>query len=383
LNDRREDVGSFSGDLRDPVRPVKRLDWADVAKGTCIVLVVLWHVIMKDYLQIDWRVSSPFPGAWGSVGELLLPLRMPLFFAISGFFAVKAVGRPWRVIGRTKVAMFLYLYVLWLCVHTALLAVVPDFGTERARGVLQFVEQLTITPSNLWYLQALALYFVVAKLSRPVPPLVMLAAAFLLSATAAAGLVATPGDRGGLYQNLVFFLIGLYGKSLIERVADAASWLRFAAVAVPYLGILVLVEHFGVKTVFGLWPAISVVAIFLGVTLASLATRWTALTRGLTSIGRRTLPIYVMHMPILALLHLALVKPISHAGSTVQLALTAIEPAVLTAAVVWICLLLHRILPSTWVFELPAPARRVPEQPVPNVANEMMATQPIMKSGHE
>lgn len=208
------DAGSFSGDLLAPDRQENRLQWAEVAKGACIVLVVLWHVIMKHYPQIDWRVPVPLPGLWGAVSEQLLPLRMPLFFAISGFFAAAAVRRPWRVIRRSKVAKFLYLYVLWLCIHTGLRALVPDFGTERAGDLRQFLEQLTITPSNLWYLQALAIYFV----------------AFVLSATAAAELVATPGNRGGVYQNLVFFLAGLYGKPLVERVATAASWRRFFAV---------------------------------------------------------------------------------------------------------------------------------------------------------
>lgn len=360
LDDRRTDAGSFSGDLLERARPANnRLDWADVAKGACIVLVVLWHVIMKDYLQIDWRVGTPFPGAWGTVGEQLLPLRMPLFFAISGFFAANAVGRPWRVLGRSKVAKFLYLYGLWLCIHTALLSLAPDFNTEKAHGVLHFLEQLTITPSNLWYLQALAIYFVIAKLSRPVPPLVVLAAAFLLSATAAAELVATPGDRGGLYQNLVFFLAGLYGKQLIQRVAEAASWLRFAAVAVPYMGLLAVIHRFDAKTWFGLWPAVSFVAIFLGVTLASLAARWAPLTRAVTNIGRQTLPIYVIHMPVLALLHLLFVDVFSSPGGSVQLALSAIEPAVMTAAVVAICLLLYRFLPKPWLFDLPA--KRTPK----------------------
>lgn len=330
-----------------------RLAWADVAKGACIVLVVLWHVIMKDYLQVDWRVSAPLPGAWGTVSEQLLPLRMPLFFAISGFFAANAIGRPWRVLGRSKVAKFLYLYVLWLCVHTVLLSLVPDFGTERAGSVPQFVAQLTITPSNLWYLQALALYFVVAKVSRGVPPWVMLAAAFALSATAAAELVPTPGDRGGVYQNLVFFLAGLYGKQIIERVAAAATWLRFFAVAVPYMGVLALVHHVGARTWFGLWPAISLVAVFLGVTLASLATHWTALTNGVAAIGRQTLPIYVMHMPILALLHAAIVNPLSGAGPAVQWTAAALEPAAMTAVVVAVCLALHRVLPDPWLFDLP------------------------------
>lgn len=347
------DAGSFTGDLLAPARQGTRLAWADVAKGACIVLVVLWHVIMKHYLQIDWHLSSPLPGAWGAASELLLPLRMPLFFAISGFFGAAAVGRPWRVLGRTRVAKFLYLYALWLCVHTVLLAFVPDFGTERAGSVAQFLAQLTITPSNLWYLQALALYFVVAKLARRVPPLVMLAAAFLVSATAAAELVPTPGDRGGLYQNLVFFLAGVYGRQIIEQVAATASWVRFVAVGVPYLAVLVVVEHVGARTWFGLWPALSFVAVYLGVVLASLVTRWSRLTDALTAIGRRTLPIYVMHMPLLALLHLALVTPLSNAGAAVQLAVAAVEPAVLTAALVAICLVLYRFLPSRGLFELP------------------------------
>jgi uncharacterized membrane protein YcfT len=363
LDDRRVDAGSFTGDLREPLPRKRRLDWADVAKGACIVLVVLWHVIMKDYLQVDWRISSPLPGAWGTVSEQLLPLRMPLFFAISGFFAATAIGRPWRVLGRSKVAKFLYLYVVWLCVHTALLSLVPDFGTERASGVAQFLAQFTITPSNLWYLQALALYFVVAKLCGRVPPPVMLAAAFALSATAAAELVPTPGDRGGVYQNLVFFLAGLYGKPVVERVAASATWPRFFAVAVPHMGILAVVHHVGAKTWFGLWPAVSLVAVFLGVTLASLATRWTALTTAVTNIGRQTLPVYVMHMPILALLHAATVNAISGAGAGVQWAAALCEPAVMTAVVVMICLALHRVLPDPWLFDLPARRTPAPDPP--------------------
>src|SRR5690349_20157208 len=79
----------------------QRTQWADVAKGVCILLVVLWHVIMKHYLEIDWRLRLPSPGAWGTFGEQLLPLRMPVFFTISDMFAVAAVNRPWRVIGRS------------------------------------------------------------------------------------------------------------------------------------------------------------------------------------------------------------------------------------------------------------------------------------------
>jgi uncharacterized membrane protein YcfT len=369
-----ETTGRFVGDLRDPA-PVERLLWPDVAKGACIVLVVLWHVIMKQYLQIDWRISTPLPGAWGAAGELLLPLRMPLFFAISGFFAARAVKRPWRTVARSRVAKFFYLYVLWLSVHTLVLSFFPGFATDHAGSVVEFVAQLTITPTNLWYLFALAVYFVIAKLSRRLPFWIMLAAAFALSATASAGFLAVPGDRGGLYQNLLFFLVGIYGTTLVKRIAVEASWLRLALVGVPYLGVLVAVEHFGLKTAFGLWPVLSLVAIVLGVTAAALVARWERPAKAIASIGRRTLPIYVIHLPVVAVLDAVLHDPLSSLGPAAQLAVAVLDPIVLVAAIVALCLLLQRILPSAWVFDLPP--RRTAEPPASDDFNASAQTMPL------
>jgi uncharacterized membrane protein YcfT len=333
---------------------------------------------MKQYLQIDWRISTPLPGAWGAAGELLLPLRMPLFFAISGFFAARAVNRPWRTVARSRVAKFFYLYVLWLSVHTLVLSFFPGFATEHAGSVLEFVAQLTITPTNLWYLFALAVYFVIAKLSRRLPFWIMLAAAFALSATASAGLVAVPGDRGGLYQNLLFFLAGIYGTSLVKRIAVEAGWLRLALAGVPYLGVLAVVDHFGLETAFGLWPVLSLIAVVLGVTAASLVTRWERPAKAIASIGRRTLPIYVIHLPLVAVLDAVLHDPLSSLGPAAQLVVAVLDPVVLVAAIVALCLLLQRILPSAWVFDLPA--RRTgepPRAPAPEDLDASAQTMPL------
>jgi hypothetical protein len=137
----------------------QHVQWADAAKGVCIILVVAWHV------------GLPVPGLWGTLGEQFLPLRMPLFFAISGLFAANAVHRPWRAVARGRIAGFLYLYALWLLIHTVVLASTPDFPTDRATSALGLVAQLTITPSNLWYLYALALYCTLAKATRRLPTL--------------------------------------------------------------------------------------------------------------------------------------------------------------------------------------------------------------------
>jgi uncharacterized membrane protein YcfT len=331
--------------------------WADVAKGACILLVVLWHVVMKHYLVIDWRLSLPIPGAWGALSEQLLPLRMPLFFTISGVFAVNAVNRPWRVVGRSKVAKFLYLYAVWLLIHTAILALVPDFDTAHANNALDLLEQLTITPSNLWYLYALALYFVIAKAVRRLPMALVLSVALALSIVAAAGLLEIPGNRGGVYQNLVFFLAGLYFRPFVERLAAAASWSRVAMIAVPYAGVLLAMAVTGSKTWPGVWPVACVVATILGVTVAARIGRWASLGSALATLGRNTLPIYIIHMPVLALLHLGLAPLLSvDMNGNIRLALAVVWPIVISALVVGLCLMLYRGLlkaRATWLFDLP------------------------------
>ena len=345
-----------------------RVEWADAAKGVCIILVVAWHVIVKHYLLVDWHIGLPVPGVWGTLGEQLLPLRMPLFFTISGVFATNALVRPWRVVARGRIAKFCYLYTVWLLVHTAVLAFVPDFPTERAASPLRLLEQLTITPSNLWYLYGLAIYFALAKALRRLPPAALLVPAAVLSAVAAAGLVPTPGDRGSFYQNLVFFLAGLYFRPRIERLAATATarrlWLTFGA----YVAALAVMAAVSAQEWFGVWLVVSAVAVVFGVTAAArLVWAWPRLGDRLARLGRITLPIYVIHMPVLALLHLFLVGPLSGLSGAGQLLAAPVYPAVLTAVVITVSLAIHRgltLVGARWLFDLPRLARRRAPQPL-------------------
>ncbi|MER7891641.1 acyltransferase [Micromonospora sp. NPDC094482] len=341
----------------------QRAQWADAAKGLCIILVVGWHVVVKHYLQIDWHLGVPVPGLWGALGEQFLPLRMPLFFVISGLFAANAVQRPWRVVARNRIAKFLYLYAAWLLIHTAILAAAPNFPTDRATSPLGLLEQLTITPSNLWYLYALALYFTVAKAVRRVPRPLVLAPAAALSAVAAAGLLATPGNRAGFYQNLVFFLAGLYLRPQIERWAATATRRRLLLTTAAYTLALAATAATGAQQSLGVWPLVSVVAVAFGITAAARLARWPALSRPLATLGRNTLPVYVIHMPVLALLHGLLLGPLSGLDRTGQLLVAVGYPAVLTGLVLGLSLAIHRGLtavPAPWLFDLPGVRRSNP-----------------------
>ncbi|MET8281591.1 acyltransferase family protein [Micromonospora sp. NPDC005174] len=338
----------------------QRVQWADAAKGVCILLVVAWHVVLKDYLRIDWHVGVPVPGLWGTLGEQFLPLRMPLFFTISGLFAANAVHRPWRTVARSRIAGFLYLYALWLLVHTAVLALTPDFPTDRATSALGLLAQLTITPSNLWYLYALALYFTLAKATRRLPKLLVGVPAAALSAVAAAGLLATAGNRAGLYQNLIFFLAGLYLRPHIQRWAATATGRRLALTGGSYAVALAAMAAAGAQRWFGVWPAVSVVAVAFGVTAAARLVRWPALGDRLAALGRTTLPVYVIDMPLVALLHRLLAARVSGLGAGAQGLVVLGYPIALTALVTGLSLAVHRLLLAAharWLFALPGPRR--------------------------
>ncbi|MBE1491434.1 acyltransferase family protein [Plantactinospora soyae] len=343
-----------------PPTPSPRARWADVAKGACIVLVVLWHVIVKHYLRIEWHLGVPLPGVWGALGEQLLPLRMPLFFAISGLFAANAVDRPWRSVVRSRIARFLYLYAGWLLIHTVLLAAAPGFPTDRATSAPGLLAELTVTPSNLWYLYALALYFAVAKAARRIPRPMLLAAAAILSAAAAAGLLAIPGNRGGVYQNLVFFLGGLYLRPYLLRWVETATRRRLLLTALGYAAALVGMAGAGAQGWPGVWLLVSVAAVAFGLTAAARVARCRRTGDALAALGRRTLPVYVLHLPLLALADRMLLGPLSGLGRAGQLGLTLGYPVLLTAALLGLSLALHQgllALRAGWLFELPAPGR--------------------------
>ncbi|BEL05837.1 hypothetical protein Q0Z83_040280 [Actinoplanes sichuanensis] len=372
-----------------------RRQWIDVAKGVCILLVVLWHVIMKHYLQVGWRLPVPLPGVWGTFGEQLLPLRMPVFFTISGMLAAGAVTRSWAQTRRSRITKFLYLYALWFAVHTAVLWNLPGFDTLAARSVADIAEQLTVTPTNLWYLMALAVYFTIARSTRALPAVVVLMPAFVLSAVAASGMLAAPGNRGQLYQNLLFFLAGVRLKPWIDRWAQTATLRTFGVCVAAYLVTVAVMRVAGAQRWPGVWPLISGLAVAAGVAGATQLVRLRRLSNALAGLGRNTLPIYVIHMPLLAIIDAVLRDVFSGAGPAAQLVLAAVLPVALTALLVLVCVRLHRWAPAVggaWLFTLPQ--RRVPvavheqptvELPVLRPGQDTLPTMqlPILRSAHD
>ncbi|MBM9466869.1 acyltransferase family protein [Nakamurella leprariae] len=334
-----------------------RAAWADAAKGICILLVVLWHLIQKDLLQQDWQHVAEWPGTvWDTITQALVPLRMPLFFLISGLFAARAVSRSWPVLLRDRSAKFFWIFALWVVIQVPVFWAMPDFDTSHVENARQLVRQLVLQPPNVWYLYALAVYFVVARAARRLPIAVQLGGALALTVVAAVGLLPTSGSTTDVVQYLFWFLAGLHGRRIVEAVVARADTVR----GVGTTALFAALATGSVLAPDGWWhaldPLVSAAAVLFGLTVSALIAPVGVLGRGLAGLGRHTLPIYVMHLPLIGVLHLATAG--LHLPASPVAAL--LYPVVGVALVCAVCLVLERgllALHARWLFELPAPIR--------------------------
>lgn len=336
----------------------ERLAWADLAKGACIVLVVLWHVVTKTCANIDWTGHREIVGGWAHAVAFATPIRMPLFFLVSGILAASAIGRSWRTLARTKIGTFASLYLIWVLIQTAVFALTPGFETARATSWGALVMELTISPTNLWYLMALAIYFALAKLTTHVPTTLVLLLAAALSVTAAGGWLPSDGNRWQVLQNAVFFLAGLRLRDPIRGWAERQSPLSVVGWACAYLAVWVAAAAAGQVGLPGVGLLLSTLGLLAGVSSCAVLSRSPRAVVGrLSRLGRRTLPIYVIHLPVLALLTDAATGafvPFVPSGSVAA----ALAPPLLTAVVIAVSLRIERGLVAIHLGRLFTPLAR-------------------------
>lgn len=159
-----------------------RVDWVDYAKGICIIMVVMMHSVLGVEAAAGQTSFMHY------VVEFARPFRMPDFFLISGLFLAVVIDRGWRTYLDRKVVHFAYFYVLWVTIQFAFKA--PSFSAEMGWiGVAKLYALSFIDPfGTLWFIYLLPIFFIVTKLTRRLPPLLIWAvAAFLESLHVATG----------------------------------------------------------------------------------------------------------------------------------------------------------------------------------------------------
>lgn len=277
----------------------ERIAWLDAARGISILLVVFYHAV----LFLDKYDLASY--AYEQINDIFRPIRMPMFFAISGVLAASAIRRDWATFIHGKLLFFVYIYGLWSLVRLAYFGFVqtnihqPDEGSDP----LQLLTVWYDPNSGLWFIWALALYFLAARLLDRFNHAVVVAIAVALSAATFGGLLEIDHF---VYQNVLwyapFFLGGVwYGGPVVAALTARPVAIGIAAAAVFAALYVTLWDAGGI--VFGSGRfMLSVAGLALGCAASIVLCRADVTRRILSYFGQNTLPIYVVHVIAVAAL---------------------------------------------------------------------------------
>jgi uncharacterized membrane protein YcfT len=328
-----------------------RLDWVDQGRGLAICLVVLFHAA-------NWLLAA---GAdvrgWLEFNLVASSLRMPLFFVLSGLFAAKWLRGSWRDLWTRKVRLFVWVFCLWTVIGVGafMLGVRVMLGEGSLRGILLTLVLAPVMPKlELWFIWALALFFVAAKATRRVPPAVQLAVAGVGAAVALSGWVTQSPGWSGAVKYYAFFLFGIYGRDLVLRLGSSTRRSAAAAWVGGWLVVSLVLWRFDLREVPGAYFVNCVLGVGAGVVVSRFV-RVPVLRR----VGARTLPIYLTHTPVIMVVCSAL-HLLGVTGAGVAMALL---PPVLVAGVVAFAWWLSRAVEGgrwAWLYEVPQRRRHVP-----------------------
>jgi len=340
-----------------------RVPWVDTAKGLCIVLVVMMHAT----LGVGEAMGRE--GFMHQVVAFARPFRMPDFFLVSGLFLSRVIDRDWKAYADRRVVHFLYFYLLWLVIQSALKYGQVSGGTPT--GFVHHLALSLIEPfGTLWFVYLLAVFSVATKLLRGVPPVILLALA--------AALQIIPVHTGWTLidefcARFVYFLAGYLLAPGIFRLAEAA--VARPALSAAGLAVWALINGFfalspspveGYPTLASL-PIVSLALGAIGavavVTIAALLTP-TRLATPFRHCGRHSIAIYLAFFLPMAATRAVLLK----SGAIDDVGLVS---AIVTAVAVVAPLILERLVrttPLSFLFRRPAafhiaPARAPRLQP--------------------
>jgi uncharacterized membrane protein YcfT len=289
--------GIKTGVARSTDQKSGRIAWADGVKAFSIVLVVVGHAI-GFMIVSDPHAPNGAESLWYAFALAIVPIRVPLFFVISRYFAAQALRRTWRLSLRRRIGDTLWTYGLWLALLIAVFSWVllfplssPDYDWTGYFG------QLLMPVNHLWYLWAVVGYFVLPKALRDVPPALTISIAVGLNLISSVNWQPLPEN---VVRNLFFFLLGASAPTVIEWCGARARPLLVILAIVTYGVIAVVAKTLGLGEVPFVITTMSLLGIFGTIQLIMLATEAPRVANAALWLGSRTQAIYVSHIALLS-----------------------------------------------------------------------------------
>jgi uncharacterized membrane protein YcfT len=164
-------VGAIAGAGPDDAA---RLAWVDVAKGLCIILVVMMHSTLGTGIAMEGE------GFLHVLVAFARPFRIPDFFLLSGLFLGRVIDRDWRLFLDRRLVHFAYFYALWVVIQSAVKYGQIVDGAGPGAFLAHLAHALVEPYSTLWFIYMLAVFSVLTKALRRVPAGLVLGLAALL-----------------------------------------------------------------------------------------------------------------------------------------------------------------------------------------------------------
>jgi uncharacterized membrane protein YcfT len=332
-----------------------RVDWVDYAKGICIVMVVMMHSVIGVELAVGQT------GFMHILVAFAKPFRMPDFFLISGLFLPVVIDRDWRTYLDRKVVHFAYFYLLWVTIQFGFKA--PSFAAESgwSRAGWLYLESFVEPFGTLWFIYLLPVFFVIAKATRWMPPLLVWGIAVSLET---AHIVTGWTAIDEFCARFVYFYSGYLFADHVFALSDRARAHPRSALAA--LALWAIIDGGLVMSGFSEWPLISLILGLAGacaiVTIATLLARAHWLTF-LCFCGEYSIVIYLaFFLPMAATRTLLLRAGPFHDVGTIGLIVTI--AGVAGALVLW---RLALAAGAKFLFERPAAFWIAPKQPRPTL----------------
>lgn len=272
----------------------QRMIWQDVAKGIGIILVVFGH--MERGLVSAHILTLAI---WEQIDFALYTFHMPLFMFLSGLnvFHSKKKGRS-RFI-KSKFYSVLYPFLVWSIIEGGVLAVAGKYtNAPQEPGALTHILTQPISP--FWFLYALFFFMMMSS--------ILSASSLLL-----VGLVVFPfGElfsRNDFIHQLIHFLLFFSFGVMAGEKEKLLSIISNKYICISCLAAYVVCVAWGLvsyfqnyNSVFMLPAAIGGIGVILWLSykLSGVQT--------LATLGRFTMPIYVMHILVGASLRIAFIR---------------------------------------------------------------------------
>ncbi|MHA7143472.1 acyltransferase family protein [Arthrobacter sp. TmT3-37] len=317
--------------------PGARIAWLDSLRGTAILLVVLLHA--AESLRL---AAGPTPGV-DTLNLFLEPFRMPVLMFLSGLLLPQSLAKPGRKYVAGKVSRVAWPYVLWS------LIILAASGDLSPGGVAEILYR---SPTYLWYLWFILVFYALAYPLRRIPQLVPAGAALLVS------FVLPHGSRPETMAFLAaFFFLGAWcarHAPLLVRITSRPWLLAPALAAAVTVGVLNVMGRdvlYRGEFAWGVAGALGVVCWLFPRLGTNRATAFLAF------VGRYSIVFYVAHLgPIMVTL--ALADAVGLAGGWFLLPLLLLLGIGLPLGLAWVYSTREHASVNL-LFELPVPGRRL------------------------